>query len=85
MIALMHVHGLALAWLPNAPDVECLTSSHQDDAVKARIFQYADKLGSTMNPGILPDTDDALIAKTDPHICNKSYNEGTDFKQSLID
>ena len=81
-----HVHGLA--WLPNAPNVECLMSSHQDDTVKARIIQYADHLVSTMNPGILPDgsnSDDAPTAKTDPHICNKSYSEVTDFKQDLID
>ena len=81
-----HVHGLA--WLPNAPDVECLMSSHQDDAVKARIIQYEDKLVSTMNPGILPDgsnIDDEPTAKTDPHICNKPYSEVTDFKQDLID
>ena len=80
-----HVHGLA--WLPNAPDVERLMS-HADDAVKDEIIQYADGIVSTINPAVLPDgsnIDDAPAAKTDPHICNKVYNEVTDFKQDLID
>ena len=41
-----------------------------------------------INPGVLPDSsniDDAPIAKINPHICNKSYTEVTDFKQDLID
>ena len=64
-----HMHGIAC--LPNAPYAKCLTSSHQDDAVKARIIQHPDKLVSTMNLGILPDSsniDDAPIVKTDPPI-----------------
>ena len=42
---------------------------------------------STINPGIVPDSsniDDAPTAKTDPHICNKSCSEITDFNQDLI-
>ena len=80
-----HLHGLA--WLPNAPDIECVTSSHQDDKVKDRIIQCVDQLVSTINPGIVPDSsniDDAPTAKTDPHICNKSCSEITDFNQDLI-
>ena len=62
--------------------------SHHDDTVKDEIIQYADGIVSTINPGVLPDgsnIDVAPTAKTDPHICNKAYNDVTDFKQDLID
>ena len=82
-----HVHGLA--WLPNAPDVEeLLASADTFDTVKEEIIQYADNIISTINPAILPDgsnIDNAPPPKTDPHICNKSYADITDFSEDLSD
>ena len=82
-----HVHGLA--WLPNAPNVEQLLSSADTfDTVKEELIQHADKIVSTVNPGVLPDgsnIDDAPPAKTDPHICNKAYSDVTDFSEDLTD
>ena len=83
-----HVHGLA--WLPNAPDVENLLSSSPDlvESTKEKIIEYADKIISTFNPAVLPDgsnVDEAPPAKVDPHICNKSYSQVTDFEEDLTD
>ena len=83
-----HVHGLA--WLPNAPNVENLLSSSPDlvESTKQQIIEYADKIISTINPAVLPDgsnVSDAPPAKVDPHICNKSYAQITDFEEDLID
>ena len=81
-----HVHGLA--WLPNAPDVEHLSSSENIDAAKQEIIQYADSLVSTCNPAVLPDGSnvaDAPAPKTDPHVCNQAYTEVKDFDQDLAD
>ena len=84
-----HVHGLA--WLPDAPDVERLLSTSDDtelQAAKEEITQYADSLISTLNPAVRPDgsdLDDAPQAKTDPHICNASYSDITDFDKDLAD
>jgi len=84
-----HVHGLA--WLPNAPDVEKLltcTSPDELEITKQEIIQYADKVISTINPAVLPDgsnIDDAPSPKVNPHICNKSYLDVTDFDEDLSD
>lgn len=84
-----HVHGLA--WLPNAPDVEKLltcTSPDELETTKQEIIQYADKVISTINPAVLPDgsnIDDAPSPKVNPHICNKSYLDVTDFDEDLSD
>ena len=83
-----HVHGLA--WLPNAPDVENLLSSSPDlvESTKEKIIEYADKIISTINPAVLPDgskVSDAPPAKVDPHICNKSFSQVTDFEEDLTD
>uniref|UniRef100_A0A1X7TJF5 Uncharacterized protein n=1 Tax=Amphimedon queenslandica TaxID=400682 RepID=A0A1X7TJF5_AMPQE len=83
-----HVHGLA--WLPNAPNVENLLSSSPDlvESTKQEIIEYADKIISTINPAVLPDgsnVSDAPPAKVDPHICNKSFSQVTDFEEDLND
>ena len=83
-----HVHGLA--WLPDAPDVEKLLSSSPDnlDTAKQIIAQYADRIVSTCNPGVLPDgsnLDDAPPARTNPHICNQAYNAIQDLDRDLVD
>ena len=83
-----HVHGLA--WLPAAPNVEQLLSSpgNTPTAVKEAIVKNADCLVSTINPGVLPDgsnVNDAPAPKTDPHICNKSYQDVQDFDEHLAD
>ena len=83
-----HVHGLA--WLPDAPDVEKLLSSSPDnlDTAKQIIAQYADRIVSTCNPGVLPDgsnLDDAPPAKANPHICNQAYNAIQDLDRDLVD
>ena len=83
-----HVHGLA--WLPQAPDVERLLSSHDDvpDSGKAQVIKYADSLVSTRNPAVLPEgshIDSALAPKTNPHICNQVYGDVIDLHQDLAD
>ena len=83
-----HVQGLA--WFPDAPDVEQLLSSPDSvpDAVKEEITKHADSLVSTINPAVLPDRSNIDIApapKTDPHICNKMYQDVEDFDQDLAD
>ena len=82
-----HVHGLA--WLPHAPDVEKLLSSHDvPDSVKAQVINYADSLVSTMNPAVFPDgsnIDSAPAPKIDPHVCNKVYGDVNDLDQDLMD
>ena len=45
-------------------------------------------LVTTLNPAILPDgsnADDAPTPKTNPQICNKSYDRIEDFNQVLAD
>ena len=81
-----HVHGLA--WLPNAPDVQLLSSPATFDAVKEEVIRNADHLVSTCNPAVLQDgsnVNDAPPAKTDPHVCNQAYANIQDFDQDLID
>ena len=83
-----HVHGLA--WLPQAPDVESLLSSHDDvpDSGKAQVIKYADSLVSTRNPAVLPDgsnIDSAPAPKTNPHVCNQVYGDVIDLDQDLAD
>ena len=82
-----HVHGLA--WLPNAPDVENLSSSPDlVESTKEKIIEYADKIISTINPAVLPDgsnISDAPPPKVDPHVCNKPYSQVTDTQEDLSD
>jgi hypothetical protein len=81
-----HVHGLA--WLPNAPDVQLLSSPDTFDAVKEKVIRNADHLVSTCNPAVLQDgsnVNDAPPAKTDPHVCNQAYTNIQDFDRDLID
>ena len=83
-----HVHGLA--WLPQAPDVESLLSSHDDvpDSGKAQVIKYADNLVSTRNPAVLPDgsnIDSAPAPKNNPHVCNQVYGDVIDLDQDLAD
>ena len=77
-----HVHGLA--WLSGAPDVEQIVADGAD-TTKEELIRYVDTI---LNPAILPDgsnADDAPTPKTNPHICNKSYDRIEDFNQDLAD
>ena len=83
-----HVHGLA--WLPDAPDVEQILTSTDNDitAAKEALIAYVNKMISTTNPAVLPDgsnIDEAPAPKTNPHICNLPYMEVEDFDQDLAD
>ena len=63
-------------------------SSHNSDAAKQVITQYADSIVPTCNPAVLPDGSnqaDAPPHKTLPHACNQVYSEIEDFDQDLAD
>lgn len=78
-----HVHGVA--WLPNAPKLEEYDETGQEQN-QAAIIQYIDSLISTNNPAISSDgsnADDAPRPQTNPHICNISYTDVTDFDDDL--
>ena len=72
-----HVHGLA--WLPDAPDMEQILASSEEDADRAKeeLIHHVDSIVSTLNLAVLPDgsnADDAPPPKTNPHICNQPYS-----------
>ena len=80
-----HVHGLA--WLPDTPAVEQLLKC-PSDSLKEDIIRHADQLVCTTNPAVLPDgsnVGDAPAPKTDPHICNKAYEDFQDLDKDLAD
>uniref|UniRef100_A0A1X7SY52 Uncharacterized protein n=1 Tax=Amphimedon queenslandica TaxID=400682 RepID=A0A1X7SY52_AMPQE len=80
----------ALAWLPNAPNVENLLTSSPDlvESTKQEIIEYTDKTISAINSALLPDgsyVTDSPPAKVDPHISKKSFSQVSDFEENLID
>ena len=79
-----HVHGLA--WLPDTPAVKQLLEC-PSDSLKEDIIRHADQLVCT-NPAVLPDgsnVGDAPAPKTDPHICNKAYEDFQGLDKDLAD
>ena len=79
-----HVHGLA--WLSDAPSAETILAS--PDTSREEFIKYVDGIVSTINPAVSPDgsnAGDAPPPKTNPHICNKAYNEVEDINQDLAD
>ena len=82
-----HVHGVA--WFTDAPDAQrAASAADSSGSAQQQLLQYVDKIVSTVNPAIQPDESDANAApqaRTNPHICNKPYDEVTDFNQDLID
>ncbi len=82
-----HVHGLA--WFHDAPDVQRIFNNPTTpDSLKQEAIQYINSVVTTVNPSISLDgsnPEDALPPQTDPHVCNKRYDEVQDKQQDLAE